>query len=213
MPDVLDYHAPPPRRKRRWRLAAIVLTLILIGIVALNSMRMQPRAATVVTYKAVAAPPTAKAPVNQPTVWHEHVIHFEQAKSGVLIVDAAININPQHPEVTPLNKRLAIDTGAACTSFYVSPEMLGNLAKIIPDAKSDVMEQSDGSTVQVCRFDPARLSLIDLTVDMPVYASAHTLEAYPEFDGVIGQDFLSRYNVNIDYDDGVITLSERAGPQ
>lgn len=44
---------------------------------------------------------------------------------------------------------------------------------------------------------------------MPIYASTYNMAAKPDFDGLIGQDFLSRFDVDIDYDTRTIILTER----
>ena len=150
------------------------------------------------------APPMA---VLTPT----HVVHFDVDRNGILIVDAAINFNPRYSEAAPPNKRYAIDTGASHTCFFASPDMVVNLSKVVPGAKLDSWIAWDGNSVQVCRFEPGKIYLIGLSQDMPVYAASRDLVTLTGFDGVIGQDFLSRFNVDIDYDLGVMMLTARPG--
>jgi hypothetical protein len=69
---------------------------------------------------------------------------------------------------------------------------------------------SGGNDVTVCRFDPGRVELIGLSRDMPIYASTYDIASLPDFDGVIGQDFLSRFDINIDHTLGVIILTDRS---
>lgn len=138
-----------------------------------------------------------------------YVIPFEQPTSGLLIVSAVININPDHPEIQPPPTRLAIDAGAAHTCFFVSNIAVADLAKMFPRALLDERLSANGSLVKVCHFQNARVTVGNLTVDMPVDASAYDMTVNPSFDGVVGVDFLSRFNVQIDFPAKTMTLTER----
>jgi hypothetical protein len=45
---------------------------------------------------------------NPPVLKKSYVIPFERTESNLLIVSAIVSVNPDHPEVHPSPKRLAI---------------------------------------------------------------------------------------------------------
>jgi hypothetical protein len=148
-------------------------------------------------------------PVDPPAQHQSYVIVFEQPEPDELIVSVILNINPNHPEVHPPTKRLAIDTGAAHTSFFVSNETLSNLLRMFSQATAEDRVAADGKTVRVCHFANARVTIGSLSADMPIDASAYDMTVEPACDGVLGLDFLSRFNVQIDFQSKTMTLTER----
>jgi hypothetical protein len=138
-----------------------------------------------------------------------YVIPFEMNELHIPIISAIVNINPNHPEVRPPAKRLAIDTGAAHTAFFVSDQTVADLAKIIPGAVVQDRLAANGLVVRACHFPIARVTVGDLSVDIPVDASGRDMTINPGFDGVVGIDFLSRFNVQFDFQAKTMTLTER----
>jgi hypothetical protein len=153
----------------------------------------------------VLAPPA----VDPPTAKKSYVIPFEISELHVPIVSGVININPDHPEVHPSARRLAIDTGAAHTAFFVSNSIVVYLSKILPHATVQERLAADGAIVRVCHVPNARVTVGDLSVDMPVDASGRDMTVDPGFDGVVGIDFLSRFNVQMDFQAKTMKLIER----
>ena len=147
--------------------------------------------------------------VDRPAAMKSYVIPFEISESHVPIVSAVIDINPDHPEVHPAAKRLAVDTGAAHTAFFVSNLAVSDLAKVVPHATVNERIAADGEIVWVCHFQTGRVTIGDLSVDMPVDASGRDMTIEPGFDGVIGTDFLSRFSVQFDFTAKTMTLTER----
>lgn len=125
----------------------------------------------------------------------------------MIVTTATIDVNTDSPH--PTRKRLVIDTGAAHTSFFASEDDLFAFPKAVPNASTDVSVASDGQVVDICRFGRGSITLGGLTVHMPIYASAYDMKMRLDFDGTIGQDFLSRFNVHIDYNAKRLTLTER----
>ena len=153
----------------------------------------------------VIAPALVPPPATQPAI-RSCVIPFSINKNGLLIVDATVSINPG--KRLPLH--MALDTGAPKSCFFASAEMVTNLSKIIPGAKLDEWVKSDGSGVSVCRISPAQIDLPNISLSMPVYASTYDMSIVPGYDGLIGQDVLSRYEVDIDYDLSEMILTPRS---
>ena len=153
--------------------------------------------------------PPAVDPPAQASTMKSYVIPFDLGDAHIPIVSAVININPDHPEVHPPAKRLAIDTGAAHTAFFVSNLAVGDLAKILPHATLDESLAANGTIVRVCHFQTGRVTMGNLSVDIPVDASGRDMTVDPGFDGVIGIDFLSRFNVQFDFQAKTMTLTER----
>jgi hypothetical protein len=147
--------------------------------------------------------------IDPPSPKKSYIIPFERTESGLLIVSAVININPNHPEVRPPAKRLALDTGCARTCFFVSDEAISELSKVIPNAKLDESRIADGRPLRVCEFNPAEVTIGNLSVDIPVDASGYELTLDMPLDGCLGIDFLSRFNVQIDFRAKTVTLTER----
>jgi hypothetical protein len=86
--------------------------------------------------------------------------------------------------------------------------MVNNLAKVVPNAMIDERQAANGSIVRVCHFPAGTMTVGGLSVDMPVDASAYDMTVDPTFDGVLGVDFLSRFNVQIDFQAKIMTLTE-----
>jgi len=144
-----------------------------------------------------------------PDTKKSYVIHFEMAASNQVIVTAIININVDKPDFHPQSKRLAIDTGAAHTSFFVPVDAVSDLHRIFPQSTFDERMAADGNAVHVCHFPTGRLTIGDLSVDMPVDASGYDMKVDPEFDGVVGLDLLSRFKVGLDFQSKTMILTER----
>ncbi len=138
-----------------------------------------------------------------------HVIPFTMGESHVPIVTAVINVNPDHPEVHPPTKRIGIDTGAARTAFDAPPDMIGSLQQVLPSATLEDRETADGTVISVCHIPRAQVILGDVTMNMPVDAAPHKSVRGEEMDGVIGCDFLSRFDVRFDFQAHLMTLTER----
>jgi hypothetical protein len=136
-----------------------------------------------------------------------YVIPFTMSATNTVVTTATIDASTDNPH--PMPKRLVIDTGAAHTCFFASEDDVFAFAKNVPGATMDVSVASDGQVVNVCRFGHGRVTVDGLTVHMPIYASPYNLTMKLDFDGTIGQDFLSRFDVHIDYDAKTVTLTER----
>jgi hypothetical protein len=135
-----------------------------------------------------------------------HVIPFTiDPSSGLLVVTATVDLNPQHPQV----KRLVIDTGSPRTCFFASEQAVTAWAKVVPAAKLDEWQGSGGQGVEVCRFDTAVITLGGCCAKMPIYASSYNMDVKPDYDGLLGMDFLSRYKITIDYRAHTVTLTLR----
>jgi hypothetical protein len=153
--------------------------------------------------------PPATAPPAQSIAKKSYVIPFERTESGLMTVSVIININTDHPDFRPLPKRLVVDTGCARTCFFVSNKAVSDLSKILPHAKLDERRMANGSGMRVCTFDPARVTVGDVSVDIPVDASGYDIRLDMPFDGCLGIDFLSRFNVQFDFHAKTMALTER----
>jgi hypothetical protein len=140
-----------------------------------------------------------------PPVEKSYVIPYTLDPSGMMVVTADLTIAPS----TTLTKRLVIDTGAAHTCYFASEEDIAKLIKTVPGAADDMCLSSNGQVVNTCRFTSARLTIGGLTVDVPIYASAYDMGRTQAFDGAIGNEFLSRFIVTIDYQAKTLTLTHR----
>jgi hypothetical protein len=149
------------------------------------------------------------AACSKPTAKPSYSIPFEFNESRVPIISAVLNINPRDSTVHPPAKRLAVDTGAAHSAFFASDSMVADLGKIIAGASLDERMAANGSLVHVCHFPAGRVTVAGLNVDMPVDASARDMTIDPGFDGVLGTDFLSRFNVQFDFAAKKMILTER----
>ena len=139
--------------------------------------------------------PPATAPPAQSIAKKSYVIPFERTESG--------------PDFRPLPKRLVVDTGCARTCFFVSNKAVSDLSKILPHAKLDERRMANGSGMRVCTFDPARVTVGDVSVNIPVDASGYDIRLDMPFDGCLGIDFLSRFNVQFDFHAKTMALTER----
>lgn len=128
-------------------------------------------------------------------------------ESKMMVVIATIDLDSTHPH--PTFKRLAVDTGSGHTCFFADDADVTALVKTISGAAADISLASDGQVINTCKFKRGRITLGDLTVDLPIYANAYDMGMGEGFDGVIGQDFLSRFAVRIDYQARIITLTPR----
>jgi hypothetical protein len=126
----------------------------------------------------------------------------------MVLAGADGNINPGHLEVLPPAKQLVIDTGSPRTCFFASQRAVNTLAKLIPGAKLEEWQRSDGSSLNVCCFDPASVTVAGFLAKMPIYASAYNMDAKPNYDGLLGMDFLSRFKLQFDYRAKTITLTQ-----
>jgi hypothetical protein len=138
-----------------------------------------------------------------------YVIPFTLGETNVPVIAASVNINPDKPEVHPPEKRLCIDTGAAHTSFYVPPSVISDLPVIMHDAALEDRQLANGTIIQVCHIKEGRVTIGNLSVDLPVDACGHEMAADEGNDGVIGMDFLSRFDVRFDFQARTMTLTER----
>ena len=200
MSDFLDEYGRVLERKRRfnWFLPGLTIGL-LIGLAVVFLVRAPSRD---LPAQAATGDSTAHATT--------YTVPFTiDPSSGLMVITAVVNINPGHLEALPPAKQLVIDTGSPRTCFFVSQRSIGTLAKIIPGAKQDVWQKSDGSSVNVCRFDPASVEVAGFVAKMQVYASAYNMDEKPDYDGLLGMDFLARFIVTIDGHAKTITLTER----
>jgi hypothetical protein len=138
-----------------------------------------------------------------------YVIPFEMGETHVPIISGIINPIPDYPQMQPPIKRLAVDSAAAHTSYFVSDEAVTDLAKLIPQATIDKRRSANGKIVRVCHIEKGRVTVGNISVDMPVDATADDMRVDPGFDGVVGTDFLSHFFVQIDYQAKTVTLTER----
>jgi hypothetical protein len=138
-----------------------------------------------------------------------HFIAFVRNELNLPIVLGTINVDPSHADLHPLMIRLGIDKTGAHTSIFVSPQTVANLAALIPGASLGQRQDSAGVTIRFCRFPNARVTVGDVSVDMPVDAVAATGEIDSGLDGVIGADFLSRFDLKLDFKSDVMVLTRR----
>src|ERR1700677_490808 len=128
-----------------------------------------------------------------------HYIAFVKNELNLPIVLGTINIDPSNPALHPPTIRLGIDKTAAHTSIYLSLRTVANLAALVPGATLQQRQDAAGNTLQFCRFPNGRVTVGDVTVDMPVDAVGGTGELDSGLDGVIGNDFLSRFDLKLDF--------------
>ena len=103
-----------------------------------------------------------------------------------------------------LNARMLIDTGACITAFADSA--LKRLVCYSEDRKTPV--RTAGGIVDVCAVKLPKIKLGN-TVLNNVDVHAHEYLNNFHFDGVIGMNILSLYNVCIDFDEKLLTLKNR----
>src|SRR5579862_3277991 len=96
---------------------------------------------------------------------HSDVIPFERTPSGILVVPAILNLNPNIPNVHPPAKHLAIDTGTAHTSFFVSYLAINDLSHLLRGGKVEERKTPSGAMVRVCHFALGRVTVGKNSVD------------------------------------------------
>jgi putative hemolysin len=138
-----------------------------------------------------------------------HYIAFVKNELNLPIVLGTINIDPSNPALHPPAIRLGIDKTAAHTSIYLSPQTVANLAALVPGATIQQRQDAAGKTIQFCRLPNGRVTIGDLSVEMPVYAVGGTGELDSGIDGVIGNDFLSHFDLKLDFKSNVMVLTRR----
>ena len=138
-----------------------------------------------------------------------HFIAFVKNELNLPIVLGTINIDPSLPDLHPPAIRLGIDRTAAHTSIFASPQTVAKLATLIPGSTLQQRQDSAGNTVRFCRFPNGRVTVGDVSLDIPVDAVAATGELDSGIDGVIGNDFLSHFNLRLDFRSNVMVLTRR----
>ena len=121
------------------------------------------------------------------------------ARRGLVIVQAEI-FGPSGSIVL----RLALDTGVTGTMINVAPlTIIGYDPSLAPDR----VQVTTGSGVEYApRISVTQIKAMGQErLDFPVLA--HTLPPSASIDGLLGLDFLRRQMLNIDFQDGTITLS------
>ena len=127
--------------------------------------------------------------------------------SELIIVPVSINGSEQLDFV--------FDTGAAATVILESNNTKSLVLK--SDSKLDIAGAGDGfiSIANIVPNIDVKLGDVKLLDQSIVHLPISSVPFFKDsdsvfFDGVIGYDFLKRFTIKIDYDNGLITLSEQA---
>jgi hypothetical protein len=72
------------------------------------------------------------------------------------------------------------------------------VALILPGASVDEMQTADGTIINVCHVPGGRITIGNLSVDMPMNITPNSSIGEVQ-DGIIGDDFLNRYDVKFDF--------------
>jgi hypothetical protein len=147
-------------------------------------------------------------PAPQPVV-PGHSVSFTIESSGLIVVTADVDIYPGHAEANLQPKRLVLDTRDLHTCFFASEDDVTKLCQSVPGSKLQVVEEPDGHNFQACRFEPAVVRIGQSTVAMPVYARVFNMDMKPDYDGLLGMDFLSNFDVVIDHRNNTLRFIER----
>jgi predicted aspartyl protease len=103
-----------------------------------------------------------------------------------------------------LMARMLIDTGASVTAFADSA--LKRLVCYSENRKTSV--RTAGGNVDVCEVKLPKIKLGNTELNnIDVHAHAHLDDFH--FDGIIGMNILSLFNVCIDFDEKLLTLKNR----
>jgi hypothetical protein len=105
------------------------------------------------------------------------------------------------------NVSVLIDTGAGTTMF--SDAVIKRLGCITDDTTTNV-RVAGGSLSDVLEITIPRIKLNSIVLTN-VYAHSHVCLDEFYFDGILGMNILTRFNVGIDFDDGAISLFDRKG--
>ena len=102
------------------------------------------------------------------------------------------------------NASMLLDTGASVTT--VSSSILNRLG-YTTENKAKTVRTANGS-ISVCEIVMPEIILGSIRlVDVDVHAHTFPFECY--FDGILGMNVLSLYNLNIDFDNRILELRDR----
>lgn len=135
-----------------------------------------------------------------------HYIAFVKNESNLPIVLGTINLDPSQAGLHPPIIRLGLGKTAAHTSIFASAETVASLARLVPGSSLQQRQDAAGNTIYFCRFPNARVTVGDVSLDIPVDAVAGTGEVDTGVDGIIGNDFLSHFDVRLDFKSNVMVL-------
>jgi hypothetical protein len=128
------------------------------------------------------------------------------ARRGAVIIPVKVNGRSVIVPVTfnhSLNANLLLDTGASMT--MISRRLAANLA--LPSTGAGLFSGIGGTvSAQIARVDSIRVGDAEVS---GMTVSIHDVSRFPQFDGLLGMDFLGRFQVSVDAAKKLLVLTGR----
>lgn len=130
----------------------------------------------------------------------------DAARRGAVIIPVKLNGRSVIVPVTfnrSLNANLLLDTGASMT--MISRRLAANLA--LPSTGAGLFSGIGGTvSAQIARVDSIMVGDAEVS---GMTVSIHDVSRFPQFDGLLGMDFLGRFEVSVDAAKKLLVLTTR----